>query len=391
MMSTNSTSPDPATTPFSQASTIWNDLPESKLELIDGRLIAGNSLAGSRYLLWAILQLLGPQAALGFAPPDRWWSAVATAYLTPPLLASPQAWERWAAGVSYNPRVAPAGSRFTWEHHDAFGQLMLGLSLALRDSDRIGSSIQRFTMRLGEDAFLPDLQCFRRDRLHHLQTYYFDGPADVVIEVTLPGAEVADTQLKRRRYAAGGVPEYWILDPAAQTWTFLQLVGDTYAPQPLDADGRYRSTSIPGLVCDPARLWPSLDQKSRQSTLDTAIFAVEDAHVAIGPRTTPNDEEAWTWEWRPLTQPIDLRPTPISFEQYLSWCPEPKFELIDGRPYIGGWEGTRNVLGMLLMTFGLTEVVQLLHPSAWVAALAAEEAAHLRDDERRDAWWGVAR
>jgi hypothetical protein len=46
---------------------------------------------------------------------------------------------------------------------------------------------------------------------------------------------------------------------------------------------------------------------------------------------------------------------------------------------------------MLLMTFGLTEVVQLLHPSAWVAALAAEEAAHLRDHERRDAWWGVAR
>ena len=43
---------------------------ESKLELIDGRLIAGNSLAGSRYLLWAILQLLGPRAALALAPLD---------------------------------------------------------------------------------------------------------------------------------------------------------------------------------------------------------------------------------------------------------------------------------------------------------------------------------
>jgi hypothetical protein len=121
MMSTNSTSPDPARTPFSQASTIWNDLPESKLELIDGRLIAGNNLAGSRYLLWAILQLLGPQAALGLASPDRWWSAVATAYQAPPLLASPQAWERWAAGMCHSLRVAPAGPRFTWEHHEAFG------------------------------------------------------------------------------------------------------------------------------------------------------------------------------------------------------------------------------------------------------------------------------
>lgn len=44
---------------------------------------------------------------------------------------------------------------------------------------------------------------------------------------------------------------------------------------------------------------------------------------------------------------------------------------------------TSNMIGMLLMTFALTEVVQLLHPSAWVAALAAEEAAHLRDDERQ--------
>ncbi len=39
-----------------QTSSIWDDLPESKLELIDGRLLAGNSLIGSRYLLWAILQ-----------------------------------------------------------------------------------------------------------------------------------------------------------------------------------------------------------------------------------------------------------------------------------------------------------------------------------------------
>src|SRR5213078_5254386 len=100
MMSTNATSPDPATTPFLQGSTIWNDLPESKLELIDGRLIAGNSLAGSHYLLWAILELLGPRAALALAPLDQWWSALATAFQAPPLLASPEAWERWAAGIA---------------------------------------------------------------------------------------------------------------------------------------------------------------------------------------------------------------------------------------------------------------------------------------------------
>lgn len=86
-----------------------------------------------------------------------------------------------------------------------------------------------------------------------------------------------------------------------------------------------------------------------------------------------------------------MRPTPLRFEQYLDLCPEAKFELVSGQPLIGGWEGTRNVLGLLLMTFGLTEVVQLLHPSAWVAALPAEEAAQLHDAGRRDAWWDSAR
>jgi hypothetical protein len=151
---------------MAQASNIWENLPESKLEVIDGRLIAGNSLGGSRYLLWAILQLLGPRAALALAPLDQWWSAVASAFQAPPLLASPQAWERWAAGVAHTPQITPAGPHFSWEHHDTYSQLMLELSLALREPDGIGLSIQRFVMRLGEDGYQPDLQCFRRAGSH---------------------------------------------------------------------------------------------------------------------------------------------------------------------------------------------------------------------------------
>jgi len=389
-MSPTAASPDDLSMHALQASNIWEDLPESKLELIDGRLIVGNSLAGSRYLLWAILQLLGPRAALALAPLDRWWSALATAFKEPPMLASAQAWERWAAGVEHTPHVAPAGPHFTWDHHEAYSQLMLGLSLATREGDDIGLSIQRFVMRLGDDAYMPDIQCYRRDRLHHLQTYYFDGPADLVIEVSLPGAETHDTLVKRRSYAPGGVPEYWIVDPTSRIWTFLRFVGDQYETQPLDADGRYRPISMPGLACDPARLWSSLDRSARRE-LGAGIFIIEPERVALGPRTKANDEETWTSDWRPLMLPIDEQPTPMSFEQYLAWCPEAKFELVEGKPYIGGWEGTRNVLALLLMTFGLTETVTLLHPREWVAALLAQEQARLSDAGWRDAWWSVAR
>ena len=111
----------------------------------------------------------------------------------------------------------------------------------------------------------------------------------------------------------------------------------------------------------------------------------------LGPPTNPNDDETWEWERRPLVLPIGLRPTPITFEQYITWCPEAKFELVDGKPQIGGWEGTRNVLGLLLMTFGLEDVVALHHPREWVAALLAQEQDQLNDAGRRDVWWGVAR
>jgi Uma2 family endonuclease len=370
---------------------IWHALPESKLELIDGRLIVGNSLAGSRYLLWAILQTLGPRAALPLAPHHKWWSALATSFHAPSTPSSPQAWQRWAAQVAHTPQLASARPGFSWEHHELYGELMMGLHLATREGEGIGLSIQRFVMRLGDDAYLPDLQCFRRDQLHHLRTYYFDGPADLVIEVVLPGAEASDTVVKRHRYAAGGVPEYWIVNPATRTVEFLQLAGDGYVAQPLDADGRYRSTSLPGLSCNPARLWRRLEQPEQRRIPDSGIFEVEPERITIGPSSRQRDDEAWSWEWQPLALPISSRPTPISFEQFITWCPEAKFELLDGKPYIGGWEGTRNVLALLLMTFGLEEVVTLQHPREWVAALYAAEQEERNDAGRRDAWWSVAR
>ena len=128
---------------------------------------------------------------------------------------------------------------------------------------------------------------------------------------------------------------------------------------------------MPGLACDPARLWSSTISQHSGARLTRGYSSLSQSAWRSGLRTKPNDDGPWTWDWRPLTLPINARPTPITFEQYLTWCPEAKFELMDGKPQIGGWEGTRNVLGLLLMTFGLEEVVLLQHPQAWVAALHA--------------------
>ncbi|MDQ2807130.1 MAG: Uma2 family endonuclease [Chloroflexota bacterium] len=52
--------------------------------------------------------------------------------------------------------------------------------------------------------------------------------ADLVMEVVSSDNPERDTQEKRRDYAEGGVPEYWIVNPQDATITVLELVGDSY-------------------------------------------------------------------------------------------------------------------------------------------------------------------
>lgn len=95
------------------------ETPEPKLELIEGRLIIGNSRDGSRYFLHDLLTGWGAQAAVPFAPTDLWRTALCQAFasLTPPQASAPLAnWQAWAARVVFEPCLAPAGPRETGPH-----------------------------------------------------------------------------------------------------------------------------------------------------------------------------------------------------------------------------------------------------------------------------------
>jgi Uma2 family endonuclease len=52
--------------------------------------------------------------------------------------------------------------------------------------------------------------------------------ADLVVEIVSPDDVERDTVIKRADYAAAGIPEYWIVNPAEETMTVLQLTGDAY-------------------------------------------------------------------------------------------------------------------------------------------------------------------
>lgn len=370
----------------------WQDEPEPKLELIDGRLIVGNSLRGSRYLLGSLLRDLGAQAALAFAPLDAWWSALERTFEPSSRPSLSQGWRSWADALPYMPRIEPAGPRFDTAHYNVACQLMMDLHLAVNRGG-LGRSIQRdFVMRLGENGFTSDLILISTDHLDRLHEYYLDGPADIVIEVVLPGHERQDTHLKRRAYAIGGVPEYWIVDPKTQTISFLRLVDGAYVPQSPDPEGRYRPAGFPELACVPDLLWACHDESQVQSpTLDSGVFEVQSQNATRAPQPRPTAAGLGIDLWLPFAPRVGPHPTSITFEEYIAWRPEAKFERIDDRPLIGGWAGTRNVLGLLMMTTGLEQAVGLLRPRDWVDGLLAEAETRRNDAARRDWWWSRAR
>jgi len=50
----------------------------------------------------------------------------------------------------------------------------------------------------------------------------------LAIEIVSPDSVKRDYRFKRAEYASFGIPEYWIIDPAAQKVTLLLLVEGLY-------------------------------------------------------------------------------------------------------------------------------------------------------------------
>jgi Uma2 family endonuclease len=70
----------------------------------------------------------------------------------------------------------------------------------------------------------PDLMLLLNASDRRRENRYWTG-ADLVIEVVSEGDAERDTVVKRRDYAEGRIPEYWIVNPLDETVTVLQLAG----------------------------------------------------------------------------------------------------------------------------------------------------------------------
>lgn len=110
---------------------------------------------------------------------------------------------------------------------------------------------------LDEEAGVqPDLVFISRERLGIISARGVEGAPDLVVEALSPSTEARDRGIKMRRYAAAGVPHYWILDPEARTLEAYRLGEQGYERTGIYGPGDiFRPELFPGLEIPIEDLW----------------------------------------------------------------------------------------------------------------------------------------
>ena len=115
-----------------------------------------------------------------------------------------------------------------------------------------------FQMKTGPNlpGRAPDAFFVTNENLAHLKKFFFNGPADLVIEVISTESRARDRGEKFYEYEEGGVREYWLIDPQRKQVEFYQRESSGfYRAISTDEAGIYHSRVLPGLWLQVEWLW----------------------------------------------------------------------------------------------------------------------------------------
>lgn len=102
----------------------------------------------------------------------------------------------------------------------------------------------------------PDIFFVKTENFDRIGEQFFDGAADLVIEVISPESVIRDTQEKFEEYETVGVEEYWIIDPNRRTANFYNLdENGKYKLRYPSAEDVFESRVIEGLWIKTDWLW----------------------------------------------------------------------------------------------------------------------------------------
>jgi Uma2 family endonuclease len=85
-----------------------------------------------------------------------------------------------------------------------------------------------------------------------------EGPPALVVEILSPSNPEYERTVKAQRYAALGVPHYWIVDPEARTLECYRNEDGRFVLMVIGNDqDTLTHPDFPGLTIPLASLWPS--------------------------------------------------------------------------------------------------------------------------------------
>jgi Uma2 family endonuclease len=151
------------------------------------------------------------------------------------------------------------------KHHQRIAGFLVTTMRIFVEQRDLGAVLSApFQMKLEHSGREPDVLVVAQEHLDRLQETYLDGPADLAVEIISPESIGRDRGEKFYEYEAGGVTEYWLIDPQKERAEFYQLRDGRYQQVSPDAEDIYRSEVLPGFWLRVEWLW----QEPLPKTLD---------------------------------------------------------------------------------------------------------------------------
>lgn len=137
-------------------------------------------------------------------------------------------------------------------HQRIVTELLYQLHSFLRENP-IGEVVPDIDVRLGANlVYRPDVVFLVGKKAALLADKVTEIP-DLVVEIVSPSSRGYDVTTKRRDYEVAGVGEYWLIDPADESMTFLVLRDGSFI-EAIPQGGRYRANAVPGFELDIERI-----------------------------------------------------------------------------------------------------------------------------------------
>lgn len=147
-------------------------------------------------------------------------------------------WEEYAA-LPEDPRteyidghlvVSPSPTK---QHQKASQRLVAAFEAVLPATH---DTVFAWAWKPGRDEFVPDVIVFDRAAVDAGSEERFTGTPALVVEI-LSSNRSDDLLKKMAKYAAAGLPRYWILDPLVETLTTYALLDGLFVPTAVHGRG----------------------------------------------------------------------------------------------------------------------------------------------------------